>query len=178
MNTLECIKQRRSIRQFKPEKLGRDVIEKIIELASFSPSWKNTQITRYIAIENETLKSKISSEMVSEYNKGTIDNAPLLFAITFIKNRSGFERDGSYSTSKGEGWQMFDCGIASQTLSLAAHSMGVGSVILGVIDFDKITELLNIADTEELACLIAVGYPDVAPAMPTRKTVADLLTYR
>lgn len=176
MGTIDCIKNRRSIRKFKSEKLSAEVIEKIIELAAYAPSWKNTQITRYIAIENETLKNKIATEMVPEYNRQAIETAPVLFAVNFVKNRSGFNRDGSYSTPKEGSWQMFDAGIASQTFCLAAHELGVGSVIMGVVDIDKITELLNIPDTQEFVCLIAAGYADEEPVAPKRKTVEDLLT--
>ena len=40
----------------------------------------------------------------------------MLIAVTFKKGRCGFERDGSYSTKKEDRWQMFDVGVASQTL--------------------------------------------------------------
>ena len=48
METIKCITQRRSIRKFRGEKVGRDVIKTIVSAAAFAPSWKNTQITRYI----------------------------------------------------------------------------------------------------------------------------------
>ena len=51
MNTVDCIKSRRSIRRFKPDSVKHSLIEEIVSAASFSPSWKNTQITRYIGID-------------------------------------------------------------------------------------------------------------------------------
>ena len=99
-------------------------------------------------------------------------------AVTFIKNRCGYERDGSYSTKKEDRWQMFDVGIACQTFCLAAHEKGLGTVILGIWDEDGITELLDIPENQELAALIAIGYPVDSPAAPKRKSVEDLLTYR
>ena len=50
MDTITCIKTRRSIRQFKEQEVTKDVLEDIVQTASFAPSWKNTQTTRYIAI--------------------------------------------------------------------------------------------------------------------------------
>ena len=98
MTAKECIKGRRSIRKFADTPVSRDVIADIVETASYAPSWKHTQITRYIAVEGE-LKDKIADECTSAYAKNgeIIKNAPMLIAVTFIKNRSGFERDGSYS---------------------------------------------------------------------------------
>lgn len=52
MNTLECIKTRRSIRKFKPDPVDHATLESLIGAASYSPSWKNTQITRISAIED------------------------------------------------------------------------------------------------------------------------------
>ena len=97
-------------------------------------------------------------------------------AVTIIKNRSGFERDGSYSTTKETGWQMFDAGIASQTFCLAAHEHGIGSVILGILDYDEIASLLQLPEDRELVTLIPIGYPEETPEAPRRKTVDDLLT--
>ncbi len=49
----------------------------------------------------------------------------MLIAVTFIKGRCGFERDGSYSTKKEDRWQMFDTGAACQTFCLAAKEKGL-----------------------------------------------------
>ena len=178
MNATECIKGRRSIRKYKNEGIDHSLLESIISTASYSPSWKNTQITRYIAIEDTSIINKIADEYTPEFNSNIIRQVPVLIAVTFIKNRSGFERDGSFSTKKGDRWQMFDCGIACQTLCLAAHEQGLGTVILGIWDEDGITELLDIPENQELAALIAIGYPAEEPSAPKRKSVEDLLTYR
>ena len=55
---------------------------------------------------------------------------------------------------------------------------GLGSVIMGIFDEDKITELLEIPEERELAALIAVGWPDIDPEVPKRKSVDDLLQFR
>ena len=50
MNVSDCIKMRRSIRKYKPDHIDHSIIDSIISIASYSPSWKNTQITLYFAI--------------------------------------------------------------------------------------------------------------------------------
>ena len=132
MNTLECIKTRRSIRKFKPDPVDHATLESLIDAASYSPSWKNTQITRYIAIEDSSILDKIVTDYTPDFNAKIIKQAPMLIAVTFKKGRCGFERDGSYSTKKEDRWQMFDVGVASQTLCLAAHEAGLGTVIMGI----------------------------------------------
>ena len=104
MNTVDCIKSRRSIRRFKPDSVKHSLIEEIVSAASFSPSWKNTQITRYIAIEDPSLLGKIADDFTPSYNSDIIRQTPVLIAVTYIKGRCGFERDGSYTTEKKDRW--------------------------------------------------------------------------
>ena len=179
MDAISCIRERRSIRKFKTEPVAHDLLAQIVETASYAPSWKHTQITRYVAVEG-ALKDRIASECTESWpNNGNIINAaPMLIAITVIKNRSGFERDGSYTTSRKDGWQMFDAGIAAQTFCLAAHEKGIGSVILGIFDEAKAASILDIPEDRDLIALIPIGYPDEAPAAPKRKPVEDLLSYK
>ncbi len=178
MTAKECILGRRSIRKFKTDPVSHELLASIVEIASYAPSWKHTQITRYIAVEG-ALKERIATEGTSIYppNGTIISNAPVLIAVTIIKNRSGFERDGSYSTPRGDGWQMYDAGIASQTFCLAAYEQGLGSVILGLFDEESVASMLQLPEDRELVALIPVGYPDEEPAVPRRKPVEDLLSY-
>ena len=60
MNVNECIKSRRSIRKYKPNAIDHSIIDSIVSTTSFSPSWKNTQITRFIAIEDQSILSTIA----------------------------------------------------------------------------------------------------------------------
>ena len=179
MTAKECIKGRRSIRKFADTPVSRDVIADIVETASYAPSWNHTQITRYIAVEGE-LKDKIADECTSAYAKNgeIIKNAPMLIAVTFIKNRSGFERDGSYSTPKEGGWQMFDAGVASEAFCLAAYEQGLGTVIMGIFDEAKAASLLEVPEERELVALIPIGYPAESPAAPKRKSVEELLSFK
>lgn len=179
MTAKECILGRRSIRQFKDTPVSKEVLTEIVETASFAPSWKNTQITRYIAVTGE-VKEKIATECTDAYKKNgeIISSAPMLIAVTMITKRSGYERDGSFSTSKKDGWQMFDTGIAAQTFCLAAHEKGIGSVILGIFDDAKAASILGLPEDREVVTLIPIGYPAEEPAAPKRKPVDDLLSYQ
>lgn len=179
MTANECIKERRSIRKFKQDPISHDLLAEIVETASYAPSWKHTQIVRYVAVEGE-LKDKIAAEGTSMFpNNGKImQNAPMLIAVTVIKNRCGYERDGSFTTPRKDTWQMYDAGVASQTFCLAAYEKGIGSVIMGIFDQEKIEALLELPEDRELVALIPIGYPDEEPVAPKRKPVDDLLSFK
>jgi len=178
MTAKECITGRRSIRQFTDQPVSHEVLSQIVETASYAPSWKHTQIVRYIAVEGET-KEKLA-DLTSIYpGNGTImRNAPMVIAITVIKGRSGYERDGSFSTQRGDSWQMFDAGVASQAFCLAAYEQGLGTVIMGLFDQKEASDLLDIPEDRELVALIPIGYPAESPVAPRRKSVDDLLSYK
>lgn len=179
METLKCIETRRSIRKFKAEAVLHETMQEIVAAAAFAPSWKNTQVTRYIVVENAEIKEKIADEATLgfEHNNGIIKGAPALVVVTMVHGRSGFERDGSYSTSKEDRWEVFDAGLATQTFCLAAHDKGVGTVILGIFDENKVAEIVKVPEGQKVAALVAIGYADEEPAAPKRKNTEELVQF-
>lgn len=179
MEAIECIKTRRSIRKFKEDIVKHATVTKIIEAASMSPSWKNTQIVRYNIVEDKKILEEIANNCVLdfEFNQKTISRAPELVVVSMIEKRCGYERDGSYSTSKEDRWEMFDAGIATQTFCLAAHDLGVGTVILGIFDEDKVAKAISLPEGQKVAALIVMGYPNQECEAPKRKSVEELVSY-
>lgn len=180
MNAIDCIKERRSIRKFKDMEVSADAIASVVATAAYAPSWKNSQTTRYIAVLDKEIKDKLANEcmMGFEYNVGTASGAPAMVVVTTINNRSGYERDGSATTSKGTHWQSFDAGIATQTFCLAAHEVGLGTVIMGIFDENKVAEVIGLPEGQSVSALVAIGYPAEEPAAPKRKSAEDLLTIK
>ncbi len=177
MHTIEAIQTRRSVRRFRPDALDHALIERVVDAARFAPSWKNTQTARYIVVESPEAKETICTDMLPDFNARTVRSAPVLVVMTTVHGRSGYERDGSPTTSKGDRWEHFDAGIAAQTFCLAAHELGLGSVILGIYDEQKLRAFLGLDEGEVLTALIALGYPDETPAAPKRKAPEDLIRY-
>lgn len=178
MTAVECIMGRRSIRAFTEQNISHGILEEIVQTASYAPSWKHTQIVRYVAVEG-ALKKELAKCTSAYPNNGKImEDAPMVIAVTIIKGRSGFERDGSYSTPRGDSWQMFDAGIASEAFCLAAYEKGLGTVIMGIFDQEEASKLLELPEERELVALIPIGYPAEDPAAPRRKPVEELLSYK
>ncbi len=178
MTANECIKGRRSIRKFTSQPVSHELLAQVVETASFAPSWKNTQIVRYIAVEGAKKAALAKCTTLFPGNGTIIENAPMVIAVTMIKGRSGYERDGSFSTPKEDGWQMYDAGVASEAFCLAAYEQGLGTVILGLFDEEDAAKLLELTQERELVALIPVGYPAESPTAPRRKTVEDLLSFQ
>ena len=60
MELIECINKRRSIRKYKDISIQNETIVKLIESAQKAPSWKNSQVSRYYAINSNKKKDFIN----------------------------------------------------------------------------------------------------------------------
>lgn len=103
MDAQTCILTRRSVRKFTDEPVSRELLEKVVALAAYAPSWKNTQISRYLAIEDPAVQNTIAEEycLAGANNPNIIKGAPLLVAQTFVKDRCGYNRDGTFTRTAG-----------------------------------------------------------------------------
>lgn len=178
MEALECIKTLRSVRKFTDQPVTREELEQVVAAAAYAPSWKNTQVARYIVVTDKEKKQRLADDCMMDFafNQKTASGAPAMVVLTMITGRSGYERDGSFSTSQGTHWQSFDAGVAAQTFCLAAHALGLGTVIMGVFDEDKVKQVVTIPEGQKVAALIAIGHPAEEPMCPKRKDVETLLT--
>ncbi len=179
MEGIELLKTRRSIRTFSGEEVSDSELRSIIDAAAYAPSWKNTQTVSYIAVRNKDTLEKIINEGVMGHagNKRNIGGCAVLVAVITQKGICGYEADGKPTTSRGDKWETFDAGIATQTFCLAAHAYGVGSVIMGIYDEQKMAEILGIDNCKyAVSALIALGKHDGTAKAPKRKTCDELLT--
>lgn len=179
MEALECIKTRRSVRKFTEQSVDRALLEQIVAAAAYAPSWKNTQIARYTVVTDPAKKQRLADECMMDFafNQKTSSHAPALVVVTAITGRSGYERDGSFSTSQGTHWQSFDAGVAAQTFCLAAHALGLGTVIMGIFDEAKVRAVLDLPAEQMVSAIIAIGHPAEQPVCPKRKGVDTLLQF-
>ncbi len=177
MNFTETLTGRRSIRKYSDQPVTKEQIEKIIELTRFAPTWKNSQTARFHVIMNPELKNRIAEEGTCNFskNKLNIQSAPVLVIQTTVDGIAGYEKDGTFTTSKGTHWQSFDAGIACQTFCLTAYDLGLGTLIMGIFDEEKIKNILNLSEGESIAALIALGYPAEQPNAPKRKELSDIM---
>lgn len=181
MDAIEMIKERRSVRKFKNEKVDRKTMKEIVDISRWAPSWVNYQIARYTLVDDEEIIKKLATDGVNGfvYNIQTLKNAKGVAVLSFVKGKSGkldLEKD-TYATSKTNVWEVFDAGIACQTFCLAAHAKGIGTCIMGVIDEKSISEIVNLPEEETVAALIVYGYEESHPSPTLRKNVDEILRF-
>jgi nitroreductase len=153
---LHIIKSRRSIRKYKAKQVAKDLIEKILEAARWTPSAINKQPWHFVIVQNPKTKSQISNKSFA----GPAKNAPTVIVVcTNIK------------TSK---WVTIDASLASQNIMLEAHSLGLGTCFVGAFDEETVRKVLGIPEEYKVIGLIALGYPDEEPHAGPRKGIEQI----
>lgn len=167
---VQAIKDRRTIRTFEDQPVTAEQVRTLLESIRWAESWANTQCWEVVIVRDEQIKTQLQ-ETMAKGNPGTkaVVQAPVVFAMCAKLQTSGFYK-GQAPTKFGD-WFMFDLGIACQNLSLAAHTMGLGSVILGLFDHEKVARVLQVPAGFELVTLIPVGVPAKIPSAPNRREV-------
>jgi len=169
---MSIVKGRRSIRRFQDKPVPETDLQQILEAVQWSPSWANTQCWEIVVVKDREMKERLN-EALSPTNpaKKGLPDAPLVLALCGKLKSSGFYK-GQATTKLGD-WFMFDLGIATQSLCLAACNLGLGTVIVGSIDHDKAKDVLGVGEGYELVALIPVGYPAKESAAPKRREISE-----
>lgn len=170
---IQLIKTRRSIRKYEDKDITDDMLQALYEAVQYSPSWVNSQCWEIINVTDKDLRVKISETLIKNPATKAVVEAPILLALCGKQKKSGYY--GDHPATKYGDWMMFDLGIATQSLCLAAHSMGLGTVIVGLYEHDKVQELLNVPKGYDQVVLIPVGYPAKEPNVPARRDISEFV---
>lgn len=172
--TLETISSRRSHRVYEQTPITEEQMSILLKAAVESPSARNAQPWHFTVVTDQALLAEINGQTRAEVMK----NAPAQRNKRF--EDSGF--DVFYhaptvifiSGDRENGWSALDCGIAVENIALAAESIGLGSVILGLpkpVFYGEraayFKEKLGIPATHEFQIAISLGVPaDTKDAHP------------
>ena len=186
MEVLEAIKARRSIRHYKPDPVDDKTLQSVLEAAQWAPSWSNTQCWRFIVVRDNNTKAELAGILGKIIKNDTLaDNpatkaiiqAPVVIIACAKLDRSGYRRDGTPETDKGDYWFMFDVALAMQNLTLAAHALGLGTVIVGALDAKKAAEILCVPEGYCVVAITPLGFPDRESRVIPRKELSEIVFY-
>ena len=184
MELQAVMEKRRSIRNYNSErKVTKEQLDELIKAASYAPSWKNLQTSRYYCVLSENavkelrekclpeLKHHRLTDLAEQFNQANSDGAGAYIVTTFVKGMVGFDKNtGSPVNEAGDGWGYYDLGLQNENLLLKAAEQGLDTLVMGIRDGEALRELLNIPDSENVVSVIAVGYRgQEPPERPKRK---------
>ena len=169
---MTTIRERRSIRNYADKEVPEDALHAILEAVQWTPSWANTQCWKIVVVKDPAVKAALQ-EAVPASNPAfkSIVKAPVVLALCAEKGTSGYYKH--IVTTRYGDWFMFDLGLAAQSICLAAHEKGLGTLIVGLYDHDKVDKALNLPDGVENVALIPLGYATKVPNAPKRKAITE-----
>lgn len=185
MELMEAIKTRRSIRKYKTTPVDDKTLEQVLEAARWAPSWANRQCWRFIVVRDSSIKVELANALIKvERGDVLVDNpsieaikaAPVVIVACAELGKSGYEL-GEPATDKGDFWYMFDVALAMQNLTLAAHSLGLGTIHIGALDAKRIADILQVPEGFCVVSLTPLGYPDQEPRARPRKELSEIVSY-
>jgi nitroreductase len=176
MDLFTAIKERKSVRKFRPDPIPAELLRDLFEVARWAPSWANTQCWEVIVVSNPETRDRLA-ETVPPGNpaRDSIGQAPLVIVACARLEKAGYYK-GTPATDKGD-WCMFDVALFMHTLTLAAHARGLGTVHIGLFDARAVAGILEVPAGVAVIELLPLGYPDGEPSRTSRKEVRDFVSY-
>ena len=175
-STLDVIKERRSIRKFKPEQIKEEELQAIIEAGLYAPSAINKQSWNFTGIQNK--------EILDELNVATKNVAKNLENEMLRKMGSNEKYNCFYhaptvilvSGKDNERSKVIDCSAATQNMLLAAEALNIGSCWVELVSLafvgpqaQELREKLNLPEGYTPLYSVLLGYKDMEGKAAPRK---------
>ena len=172
---LDVIKGRRSIRKYEDREIPQERLDALLEAVRWSPSWANTQCWELVVVRSAETKATLQATLPPKGNPASkaMVAAPVVLVLCGKKGTSGFYK--GQVTTVLEDWLMYDLGIATQTLCLTAHAMGLGTVVVGLFDHAKAAEAVGVPEGYQLVSMIPLGYPAKTGSAPKRRAPIEYI---
>ncbi|MEM0361644.1 MAG: nitroreductase family protein [Sulfolobales archaeon] len=157
---LNFLTSRRSIRRFKPDPIPDEVLLKILDVARYAPSARNSQPWVFIVVKDVEIKRKLAN--IHPWAK-PLENAPVGVVVACNSELSP------------ESYQV-DCANATMQLMLAAHAVGLGSVWLQTLrNIKDVQEIVGLPKNYIPVAMLALGVPDETPTAKKRKELKEIV---
>ena len=176
MNVIQAIQQRRSIKHYDPtHRMTIQEIESLMALAMLSPTAFNIQHWRFVIVTDPVLRHQIRAV---SWNQAQVEEASLLIILAadlkaWAKTPSRYWANapqavqvylvpaiGHYYENNEQAQRdeaMRSCGIAAQTIMLAAKELGYDTCPMDGFDFDAVAKLINLPPDHTPTMFITVG---------------------
>ncbi|WP_018249698.1 nitroreductase family protein [Orenia marismortui] len=199
MNVKEAIRERRSIRDFKSDKVKKEDLDLILEAARLAPSGTNLQPWRFVVVESDEMREKLRGCTLDFVGDAPVtivccvdykaleemnDRLKELQEVGALKGTALEKID----PSKYKGRKMseedikrylhLNLSIAIENMALQATELGLGSCWLMMFNEKKLSQILNLDDNLEAVALLPIGYGSDNPAPRPRLSLDRIVIDR
>lgn len=176
MDIVTAIKARRAVKQFDPShRLTESEVDTLLSLAMLSPTAFNIQHWRFVLVQDPQLRDAIRA---ASWMQPQITDASLLIVMCadlkawekqperYWRNAPADVREGILAAIDAyyrgretvqRDEAMRSCGIAAQTLMLAAQALGYDSCPMDLADFGEVGRLIGLPEDHVIGLFVAIG---------------------
>lgn len=168
-DALEAIRRVRQVRQYEPGDVSHDDLNKILEIARWSGSSRNTQPWRFVVVEDKDVLAQLAE---LRPNITWVADGALAIALVF--------------PGENDLHEAYDEGRVSERIMIAARLLGLGAGTAWFSEPEKeakARELLGVPDDHVLRSIVVLGpYKTSKDPRPTgpkagRKPLDELVSY-
>jgi nitroreductase len=149
MDALEAIFNRRSIRQYTADEVNDEQVQIILKSAMYAPSAVNKQPWHFIVFRDRDTMRRIIAD---HPNASMLLKANLAILVCWDEQQ---QHDVGYGP--------IDCAAATENMLLAAHSIGLGAVWVGIFPRSQrmkaIQDIFNLPDHIKGFSIVSIGFP-------------------
>jgi nitroreductase len=166
MDVFTAVKQRSSVRSYKPDDVEEDKLKRVLEAARLSPSASNRQEWKFIVVKNKETKKKLAG---AAFGQSFIGEAPVVIVACGTESKSVM--------GCGQPTHTVDVSIACAFMILEAYELGLGTCWIGAFKEDETKRILNIPESVRVVAMTPLGYPDEAPSKKSRKRLDQIVCF-
>ena len=176
MDVFEAVSTRRAIKKFDPtHKMSPEQVKKLMEHVILSPTSYNQQNWRFVYVTDQDVKEKISEAARGQAQPKDGSLVVVLCGdmtawktepLRYWKNhptekqelvKASLERKYSTDTQAQRDEAVRSCGMAAQTIMLAARDMGLDSCPMVGFEYDELAKVINLPDNHLIVMMVVVG---------------------
>jgi nitroreductase len=169
-NIYKTIISRRTIRKFKPKKIVKNILKKLVNAGRLAPSAANLQPLEYFVVSDNDLKKKIFSTITwAKYiepkgnpGEGEEPAAYIIILINKKINQNPHE----------------DIGASAENINLAALGEGIACCWIGNFNKRVLIDILQLPDDFIPSLVLALGYPLEKPVIEDIKKNSSIRYYK
>ncbi len=201
----QLLRERRSVRRFKPDAVPEALVERLIEAAICAPSASNKQPWKFLLVQNRALIEQLAQavraattlvarhipeasqpaferygDYFTRFEHAPLVVVPIYKPLTLLSNLTSDDLPAQERAAIGQMEQ--DSGLIGTSLALGhlllvAHELGLGaSGMTGpLLARAELRRLLEVPPAWDIVALVPLGFPDEVPA-PTERKAAHLVT--
>ena len=166
MDFEKLVLARYSCRAYKPDPVGEETLEKVLEAARLAPTATNKQAFRIVVVRTKGREEALRRV----YPHAWFAQAPWVIGVCAMPAQNWIRKDGrNYSD--------VDAAIVMDHLILAAADLGLGTCWIANFDAAAAREVLGLPAEADPVVFTPLGWPADAPKPKTRKPLSDLVRY-